>query len=84
MRSLGMVRDERAAPLFAYIINHVDHRGSLGFVYLKAIEIARHAERSGRHSGAEKRAVPRRVVGAAPIGGAAPGGGRRARAHRHA
>jgi HEAT repeat protein len=38
MRSLGQVRDERAAPLFAYIINHVDHRGSLGSVYLKAIE----------------------------------------------
>ena len=38
MRSLGAVRDERAAPLFAYIINHVDHRGPLGSVYLKAIE----------------------------------------------
>jgi hypothetical protein len=38
MQSLGVVRDERAAPLFAYILRNVDHRGSLGSVYLRAIE----------------------------------------------
>jgi hypothetical protein len=38
MHSLGTVRDERAAPLFAYILGHVDHRGPLSPVYLRAIE----------------------------------------------
>jgi HEAT repeat protein len=38
MRSLGAVRDERAAPLFAYILSHVDHRGPLASVYTRAIE----------------------------------------------
>ncbi len=32
------MRDERATPLFAYIIEHVDHRGPLKAVYLSAIE----------------------------------------------
>jgi hypothetical protein len=38
MRSLSMLRDERATPLFAYILRHVDHRGALNTVYLRAIE----------------------------------------------
>src|SRR5258705_6607839 len=38
MQSIGLVRDERATPLFAYILHHVDHRGALGPVYLRAIE----------------------------------------------
>ena len=38
MQSIGLVRDERATPLFAYIIEHVDHRGPLEAVYLRAIE----------------------------------------------
>jgi hypothetical protein len=38
MQSIGMVRDERATPLFLYILGHVDHRGSLGVIYLRAIE----------------------------------------------
>ena len=38
MQSIGLVRDERATPLFAYIIRHVDHRGALAPVYLRAIE----------------------------------------------
>jgi HEAT repeat protein len=38
MRSLGSMRDDRAAPLFAYIVTHVDHRGPLGPIYLRAIE----------------------------------------------
>jgi predicted nucleic acid-binding protein len=38
MQSIGIVRDERATPLFVYILNHVDHRGALGPVYLRAIE----------------------------------------------
>jgi hypothetical protein len=38
MQSIGLVRDERATPLFAYILGHVDHRGALGPVYLRAIE----------------------------------------------
>lgn len=38
MHSLGAMRDERAAPLFAYVLRHVDHRGSLRTIYLHAIE----------------------------------------------
>src|SRR5439155_22608695 len=38
MQSISVVRDERATPLFAYIIEHVDHRGPLAAVYLSAIE----------------------------------------------
>jgi hypothetical protein len=38
MQSIGLVRDERATPLFAYIIGHIDHRGTLAPVYLRAIE----------------------------------------------
>ncbi|HXI29268.1 MAG TPA: HEAT repeat domain-containing protein [Vicinamibacterales bacterium] len=38
MQSLGTARDERATPLFAYILGHVDHRGALAAVYLRAIE----------------------------------------------
>jgi HEAT repeats len=38
MQSIGLVRDERATPLFAYILGHVDHRGALAPIYLRAIE----------------------------------------------
>jgi len=38
MQSIGLVRDERATPLFAYILRHVDHRGGLAPIYLRAIE----------------------------------------------
>ena len=38
MQSIGALRDERAAPLFTYILRHVDHRGALGTIYLRAIE----------------------------------------------
>jgi len=38
MQSLGTARDERATPLFAYILGRVDHRGTLAAVYLRAIE----------------------------------------------
>jgi hypothetical protein len=39
MQSLLLVRDERATPLFSYILRHVDHRGELGSIYLRAIEV---------------------------------------------
>jgi len=38
MQSIGTVRDERATPLFSYILGHVDHRGALAPIYLRAIE----------------------------------------------
>jgi HEAT repeat protein len=38
MQSLSVQRDERATPLFAYIIRHVDYRGPLRSVYERAIE----------------------------------------------
>jgi HEAT repeat protein len=38
MQAATLVRDERATPLFSYILNHFDHRGQLGSVYMRAIE----------------------------------------------
>jgi HEAT repeat protein len=38
MQALTLVRDERATPLFSYILNHLDHRGQLGSIYMGAIE----------------------------------------------
>jgi hypothetical protein len=38
LRSIGGVRDERATPLFVYILRHVDHRGALNGIYLRAID----------------------------------------------
>jgi HEAT repeat protein len=38
MHSLSTIRDERAAPIFVHILNHVDHRGELGTLYLRAVE----------------------------------------------
>ena len=38
IQSVTSVRDERAAPLFAYILRTVDHRGPLASLYLRAIE----------------------------------------------
>ena len=38
MQSISSVRDERAAPLFVYILRNVDHRGRLMSVYVRAIE----------------------------------------------
>jgi hypothetical protein len=38
IQSISSVRDERAAPLFAYILRTVDHRGPLASLYLRAIE----------------------------------------------
>jgi HEAT repeats/PBS lyase HEAT-like repeat len=37
MLALSMLRDERATPLFAYILRHVDHR-RLTSIYVRAIE----------------------------------------------
>jgi hypothetical protein len=38
MNAVGTIRDERAAPLFVYIIRHIDHRGQLGWIYARSIE----------------------------------------------
>jgi HEAT repeat protein len=38
MQAISSVRDERATPLFVYILQNVDHRGRLAAVYLRAIE----------------------------------------------
>ncbi len=37
MLAISMQRDERATPLFAYIVRHIDHR-RLTAIYLRAIE----------------------------------------------
>jgi HEAT repeat protein len=39
MHALGSARDERAAPLLVYILEHVDHSGALGWVYARALEL---------------------------------------------
>lgn len=38
LQTLGALRDERAAPLFVYILNHTGHTGQLEAVYVSAIE----------------------------------------------
>jgi hypothetical protein len=38
MQTVVGLRDERATPLFTYIVRNVSHRGPLGAVYLAAIE----------------------------------------------
>jgi HEAT repeat protein len=38
MQSLTSARDERATSLFVYILEHVDHRGKLASIYLRAVE----------------------------------------------
>jgi hypothetical protein len=38
MQSIGVLRDERAAPLYMFILRHVDHRGQLGWIYARAID----------------------------------------------
>jgi hypothetical protein len=38
MQTIGLVRADRATPLFAYILAHVDHRGPLRATYVRAIE----------------------------------------------
>ncbi len=37
MHELGSFRDERAIPLFCYILGHVDHRGPLRPIYETAL-----------------------------------------------
>jgi HEAT repeat protein len=39
MQALGSPREERAAPLLAYILEHVSHRGDLSWVYERALEL---------------------------------------------
>ena len=38
MHALGS-RDERSTPLLVYIVEHVDHRGGLQWVYVRALEL---------------------------------------------
>jgi HEAT repeat protein/PBS lyase HEAT-like repeat-containing protein len=38
MQAISGLRDERAVPLFTYILVHVDHRGALNTIYLRAVE----------------------------------------------
>ncbi len=84
MQSLGAVRDERAAPLFAYILRNVDHRGQLRSVYLRAIEALAALKDPDRGACAEGGAAPRRVVGAGADPHPAHRGGGRAGPHGHA
>lgn len=39
MQALGSQRDERAAPLLTYILEHVSHAGALGWVYHRALDL---------------------------------------------
>ena len=38
MQSIVVLHDDRALPLFTYILRHVDHRGALATIYVRAIE----------------------------------------------
>jgi HEAT repeat protein len=50
MQVLSSSHDERAAPLFVYILDHTDHRGPLEHVYRLAVE-------SLGHVGGDARAI---------------------------
>ena len=39
MQALASQRDERAAPLLMYILDHVHHAGALGWVYVRALDL---------------------------------------------
>jgi hypothetical protein len=39
MQALGSSRDERAAPLLVYILDHVPHDGDLAWVYARALDL---------------------------------------------
>ena len=87
MQSIGLVRDERAAPLFVYILGHVDHRGALAPVYAARDRSARRAaaipsgvaaaargalqQANGGRRGGPRRCAPRRPRRCARIGTAA-------------
>jgi HEAT repeat protein len=65
MQSLISIRDGRAASLFAYIVSHVDYRGGLRAIYVKAIEAL---GASGSDEGIEAlRAVVHRSEWYAPL-----------------
>ena len=83
MQSVSGMRDERATPLFAYILGHIDHRGALAPVYLRAIE-SLGALRDPEAVAPLKRRSTAASGGRRGDRGAAHGGGRGARAHRHA
>lgn len=39
MQAVASHRDETAAPLLVYILEHVSHRGALGWVYARALDL---------------------------------------------
>jgi HEAT repeat protein len=39
MLALGSNRDERCAPLLVYILEHVPHKGELGWIYARALDL---------------------------------------------
>ena len=94
MQVLMSIRDERAAPLFVYILDHIDHRGALETVYARrsrrsaswaATPIGRRAEagalsaaNGGRRS-ARRGCVPRRRRRCAPAARRRAAGARRGR-----
>ncbi len=84
MRSLSTMRDERATPLFAYILRHVDHRGTLERRLSPRDRVARRAPRSRSRRPADRSALQRRVVGAAADEDACARRRSGAGAHRHA
>jgi hypothetical protein len=81
MRSIALLRDERATPLFAYIIGHVSHRGALMPIYMSAIESLGALHDPAGVQATERRAAPRGMVGAAADVAPARGGGRCAGPH---
>jgi hypothetical protein len=62
MQSIGLVRDERATPLFSYILKHIDHRARAGLP-------ARSSRGALRDPGGISRCRPRSTKAS---GGAAP------------
>ena len=83
MQAASLVRDERATPLFAYMLRHVDHR-RLTSTYLHALESLGTLKDPEAVRPPEGSALQGRVVGAATDRFASECGRAGTRAHRHA
>ena len=78
---LSSMRDERAAPLFCYLVRHLD-RKALPRRLRRRDRSARIVRRTGRGRGAEGRAPARRLAGAAADAAHARGRGAGPAPHR--
>ena len=83
LKELTSIRDERAAPVFSYLVRHMDRRKEQPAVHV-GDRRARHLRRPRRRGGAEGRAASGRFLVAAGDASASGGGRAGAAPARHA